>query len=110
MPPLGDEIGSLEGLPTHELRIAWRRLYRNEPPRCMPRDLMIRAIAYRMQERTHGGLAPAAKRRLRSLVAEIEAKGTEICDASARGHRLVRGGRRSSQCIGRHCSVSSEII
>jgi hypothetical protein len=93
MSSLEEEIGSLEGMPTHELRIAWRRLYRSEPPLCMPRDLMIRALAYRMQERAHGGLAPAAKRRLRSLVAEIEAKGAQVFDPGVvlkPGARLVR--------------------
>jgi hypothetical protein len=93
MSSLEEEIGSFEGMPTHELRIAWRRLYRSEPPLCMPRDLMIRALAYRMQERAHGGLAPAAKRRLRSLVAEIEAKGAQVFDPGVvlkPGARLVR--------------------
>lgn len=93
MSSLEEEIGSLEGMPTHELRIAWRRFYRTEPPRCMPRDLMIRALAYRMQERAHGGLAPAAKRRLRSLVAEIEANGAQVFDPGVvlkPGARLVR--------------------
>ena len=93
MSSLEEEIGALGGMPTHELRIAWRRLYRTEPPRCMPRDLMIRALAYRMQERAHGGLAPAAKRKLRSLVAEIEAKGTQTFDPGVvlkPGARLVR--------------------
>ncbi len=93
MSGLEDEIGALPELPTHELRIAWRRLYRSEPPRCLNRDLLIRAIAYRMQERAHGGLAPAMKRKLRSLVAEIEAKGSQVFDpgiAPKPGARLVR--------------------
>jgi hypothetical protein len=90
---LEDEIGGLPELPTHELRIAWRRLYRSEPPRCLNRDLLIRAIAYRVQERAHGGLAPAVRRKLRSLVAEIEAKGTQGFDPGTvlkPGARLVR--------------------
>ena len=93
MSALANEIGSLEGLPTHELRIVWRRLYRSEPPRCLPRDLLIRALAYRMQERAHGGLTPATKRKLRSLVAEIETKGTPAFDPGIvlkPGARLVR--------------------
>ena len=88
-----DQIGSLEGLPSHELKIAWRRLYRAEPPRCMPRDLVIRALAYRIQERAHGGLAPATKRKLRSLVAEIETKGVQVFNPGITfkpGARLVR--------------------
>ena len=55
MSQLDGEIAALPGAATHDLRIAWRRLYRGEPPRCMIRDLLIRAIAYRMQERVHGG-------------------------------------------------------
>jgi hypothetical protein len=77
MSQLDVEIAALLGAATHDLRIAWRRLYRSEPPPCMTRELMIRAIAYRMQERVHGGLATATKRRLHSLVAELEAKGSD---------------------------------
>ena len=93
MSPLDVDIAALQGAATHDLRIAWRRLYRGEPPLCMTRELLIRAIAYRMQERVHGGLAPATKRRLHSLVAEIEAKGTEAFDPGIvlkPGARLVR--------------------
>jgi hypothetical protein len=93
MSPLDVEIAALQGAATHDLRIIWRRLYRGEPPRCMNRELMIRAIAYRMQERVHGGIAPAVKRRLHGLVAEIEAKGSEAFDPGIvlkPGARLVR--------------------
>ena len=93
MDPLEREIAALGGLSAHDLRIAWRRLHRDKPPRCMSRDLMIRAIAYRMQERAHGGLAPATRRRLHSLVGEIETKGTSAFDpgtALKPGARLVR--------------------
>ena len=93
MSQLDVEIAALQGAATHDLRIAWRWLYRGEPPGCMIRDLLIRAIAYRMQERVHGGLAPATKRRLQGLFAEIEAKGTEAFDPGIvlkPGARLVR--------------------
>ena len=93
MSQLDVDIAALQGAATHDLRIAWRRLYRGEPPLCMIRDLLIRAIAYRMQERVHGGLAPATKRRLQGLVAEIEANGTEAFDPGIvlkPGARLVR--------------------
>jgi hypothetical protein len=93
MDPLESEIAALDGLSTHDLRIAWRRLHRDKPPRCMSRDLMIRAIAYKVQERTRGGLAPAARRRLRAVVGEIQTKGPGAFDPGIvlkPGARLVR--------------------
>jgi Protein of unknown function (DUF2924) len=93
MTPLESEIAALDGLAGHDLRIAWRRFYRDKPPRCLSRDLMIRAIAYRMQERAHGGLAPGTRRRLRALAREAETKGTDALDpgvALRPGTRLVR--------------------
>src|SRR5258707_14822542 len=71
------DIAAPQGAATHDLRVAWRRLFRGAPPRCMIRDLLIPALPYRVQERGHGGLAPAPKPPLRGPVAEIEAKGTQ---------------------------------
>jgi hypothetical protein len=50
-----------------ELRKEWRVLYRSQPPR-LSRDLLIRAIAYRIQELRYGGLSKAASRKLAALV------------------------------------------
>jgi DUF2924 family protein/resolvase-like protein len=93
MSSLDTEIAALQGAATRDLKIAWQRLYHTQPPRCLSRDLLIRAIAYRLQERAHGGPAAATKRHLRSLVAEIETKGTRVFDppvALKPGARLVR--------------------
>ena len=37
------------------LRDAWRRHYRVPPPRRLSRDLLMRAVAYKLQEQVHGG-------------------------------------------------------
>ena len=58
------EIAALSGLESDRLRIEWRRLYRTEPPPRLSRDLLLRAVAYKIQERMHGGLAQATKRRV----------------------------------------------
>jgi SAM-dependent methyltransferase len=44
---------------THELRLAWRQLYCTGPPLGLSRDLLIRALANQLQERTHGGASGA---------------------------------------------------
>ena len=58
---------ALDALTTADLRIEWRRLYRVTPPTRLSRDLLIRGVAYRVQERAHGGLSLTIKRRLRTL-------------------------------------------
>ena len=60
-------ITALEALTTADLQIEWRRLYRPTPPTRLSRDLLIRGVAYRVQERAHGGLSLGIRRRLRSL-------------------------------------------
>ena len=98
MDPLDAEIASLQGLVIDELRIVWQRVCGDEPPGRLTRDLMVRAITYRMQEQAHGGLAPATRRRLRALAREFEAKGADARDpgvALRPGTRLLRewGGK-----------------
>jgi Protein of unknown function (DUF2924) len=49
------------------LRTEWRRLYRKPPPHRLSRDLLIRGIAYKIQEAVHGGLSKSTLRRLKAL-------------------------------------------
>ena len=86
-------IAVLEKREIQELRTEWRKLYSAEPPRRLSRDLILRAIAYRLQERAHGGLGLATERRLNALAEELEAKGTAHFDAAIvlkPGTKLVR--------------------
>jgi hypothetical protein len=61
------EIAGLAQRATPELRLAWRRVYRREPPLGLSRDLMIRALANNMQELAHGGPSQAMKRHLNTF-------------------------------------------
>ena len=90
--PLSDRLADLVRLSLADLRLEWRRLYRAEPPR-LSRDLMMRAIAYRLQEIAHGGPSKATQRRLAALVAEFESDGSIAPQPVSRvkpGSRLVR--------------------
>ncbi|MCI4678263.1 DUF2924 domain-containing protein [Rhodoblastus acidophilus] len=51
-----------------ELRSEWLKTFGSEPPRPFSKDLLARAIAYRMQEDAYGGLNPFTARLLRSLL------------------------------------------
>ena len=90
MSALDSELAALPTLSAQELRLKWRDLRCGEPTAAASRDLMIREIAYKMQERAHGGLAPAIKRRLRALAEEFEANG----DGSLAPAPLLKPGTR----------------
>ncbi len=88
------EIAALDDLALEALRGRWRELYRTAAPPGFRRDLLIRAIAYRMQEKVLGGLAPATRRKLLKIAKDAEAgDGFTAADAprSLRpGTRLIR--------------------
>ena len=47
----------LSALTVFELRGEWRRLHRMPPPMRLSRDLLVRGITYKLQERAYGGSA-----------------------------------------------------
>jgi hypothetical protein len=49
-------------LAVDQLRARWKILYQTEEAPRFSRDLLMRAVAYRMQERVLGGLKPATRR------------------------------------------------
>jgi hypothetical protein len=59
---LSTEIALIESLDVAQLRARWKILYETEAPTRFSRYLLMRAVAYRMQERVVGGLKPATRR------------------------------------------------
>ena len=64
------ELARLGDLTIFELRTEWRRLHRMPPPMRLSRELLIRGIAYKLQERALGGLSKSIVRKLTSLNVE----------------------------------------
>jgi len=65
------ELEALPDLPLNVLRGRWEELYGMLPPARLGRGLMVRGIAYKIQERALGGLKPAVRRRLIQTAEEI---------------------------------------
>ncbi len=61
---LSAEIAGLESFDLNQLRTRWKLLYETEAPPHLSRDLLRRAVAYRIQENVLGGLKPATRRLL----------------------------------------------
>ena len=97
------QIIELEALTTADLQIEWRRLYRATPPTRLSRDLLIRGVAYRLQEQAHGGLSLAAKRRLHSLSEGADQRGGS---ATAPGIALKPGTKLIREWQGHAHTIS----
>jgi len=77
---LDGEIAGLINRSTPELRRAWRTIVsKTGSPLGLSRDLMIRGLADKMQERALGGPSRALQRRLQVLAGEFE-KGARSID------------------------------
>ena len=61
---VAETLDRLSTLTLFELRDEWRRLHRMSPPMRLSRDLLIRGIVYKLQERAYGGLPKAVARKL----------------------------------------------
>src|ERR1700730_3030028 len=66
---LSTELQKLAALSGKELKIRYRSLYRSEPPLGLSRSLLVRALAYRLQEAVLGGLSRSTRRRLVQVAA-----------------------------------------
>src|SRR5215213_1063712 len=71
-PNLSAEIAALENLDIHGLRLRWRRLFRKPAPPHLPRYLLLRIIAYRIQANVYGDLDRETIRFLDSIARERE--------------------------------------
>jgi hypothetical protein len=90
---LSERLTALTALDAASLRAEWRRLYRSHPPKRAGRDLLARAIAYRLQERALGGLSAATKRKLRTFAEQLESGDGNAFDPGIvlkPGAKLVR--------------------
>jgi len=98
---VGRMLRALPALSPADLRSEWRRLYRSQPPR-LSRDLLIRGIAYRIQELASGGLSKATRRALLSFGKELEAEGRlslQPAPSLRPGARLVREWRGRTHTV-----------
>ncbi len=70
---LAGDLATLPDLSLKALKARWSELYGSAPPSRLGRALMVRGIAYRLQEQNLGGLKPAVRRRLAQAAEDIAA-------------------------------------
>ena len=66
------DLASLAQLTACELRALWPQWFDRPPPAKIRRELLIRALAHRMQERAAGGLSTATRSKLREIAKAVK--------------------------------------
>jgi hypothetical protein len=85
-----EALARLPELDLGELRQQWRALCKAEASPHLSRELLVRAVAYRMQELTFGGLRPERQRRLRQIAQQFKQTGA----ANIRPRPELKSGTR----------------
>ncbi len=117
---LAREVAEVSALEAPALKQKWRALFGTDPSPRLGRSFMVRAIAYRIQERGLGGLKPSAERLLERVCASREGALEHIPKRGARaGTVLIREWRGVSHRVtvldhevvyqGRHYKSLSEV-
>ena len=84
------DLGTLK---RDQLLTIWREHFANDPPARLRKELMVPLLAYRMQEREHGGLSQTARQRLRDVTEALNGRrpsGPVAGSTYKPGTRLVR--------------------
>ncbi len=89
------------GQSTQELRRAWQTLHHTGPPLGLSRDLIIRGLSDKLQQRAHAGPSRALQRRFRILAAEFErgARSFDLGGMLKTGATLVRQWRGHTHTV-----------
>ncbi|MFM9973582.1 MAG: DUF2924 domain-containing protein [Beijerinckiaceae bacterium] len=92
----------LEEMDCSALRAEWRRLYRAQPPRRVSRNLLMLAVAWKIQEQAYGGLGTATRRRVADLAETLERDGDITRSRTAPlkpGAKLIREWRGETHTV-----------
>lgn len=100
------DIGTLPTMGRDGLRDLWRKLHRKPPPRGLTGELLVRALAWRIQCERHGGLSRGLEQRLARVAREVmrNAMRDEHCPVGA---PETGEGADGSMASGRSASSSS---
>jgi hypothetical protein len=99
---LSQQLAELGQSGIAELKERWRSIYGTQPHRRISRELLTRALAYRIQEESFGGLKPATRKLLERIAGDASSRIPIRAPAPRRasaGTVLIREWRGSSHQV-----------
>src|SRR5262249_23092538 len=80
---LAKQLADLDRLDEKGLNERWRKLYGAQPPPGISPALLVRAIAYRLQEKTRGRLKPSTRRLLQRIATDANEPRATLSTSAA---------------------------
>ncbi len=99
---LATRLASLPSMSNDALSALWHQLFQTDPPRQLRRHLVVRILAYRIQEQAFGGLSAGARKRLSQIARAVEkdpAAEVGAVPAFKPGTRLLRRWRDQTHVV-----------
>lgn len=99
---LASQLASLPRMSKDGLSSLWRQVFQTAPPRQLRRHLIVRILAYRIQEQAFGGLSAGARKRLSQIARAVEkdpAAEVAAVPAFKPGTRLLRQWRDQTHVV-----------
>ena len=81
--PIAQQLQRLRELETYDLQVRWRRVFGRSAPRHLPKHLLLRILAYKLQADAFGDLD-------RSIVRMLEQIARDAAKARTSGDRLSK--------------------
>jgi hypothetical protein len=73
---LDERIAELQTLRRERLLENWEALWKRKPPKNISRILLIRSIAYKLQQQIHNALSPSCRKAFDRLIKSDRRTGT----------------------------------
>lgn len=102
MAEIRNQLTLLATMSKPKLLVLWKQVSRITPPRQVRRDLLIRLLAYRIQEQAYGGLSAETGKRLNELARKFNSNPDTDVSGVPRikpGTRLIRDWRGQSHRV-----------
>jgi hypothetical protein len=98
-PSINDRLSSLLGLQRPALEAIWGQLFEGDPSLGIRKELLLKFLAYRMQERQFGALSSSSHRRLRELAGTLVTNSAPSAQGRRSSPELDSYGRGTEKCI-----------
>lgn len=99
---VSEQLKTLPGMAKAALCKRWQELFKSAAPKRLRKEIMLRILAYRIQEEAYGGLNPKIRKRLHQIAGSMSNNPKAAIADTARakpGTRLIRSWQGKTHTV-----------